>query len=126
MSEVEQIAIENFGLFNLEDFIGARPDASGIAIIKAMFEASVRGDPFDMDAFGAHYKPYGAFTNSAAPDGVDDFSSTPRETGASFARTTESQRPPSVEPSAEPSETGTGADMQHIISKLKERMPAAH
>ena len=28
-------------------------------------------------AFGAHYKPYGAFTKDAAPHGVDHFSHAP-------------------------------------------------
>jgi len=123
LSEAEQIAIENYGLFNLKDFIGARPDANGIAMIKAMFEASIRGDPYDMDSFGAHYKPYGAFNSGAAPDGVDDFTTTPRETGASFARAEPVRETARTEPGEV---TGTGADMQNIISKLKEKMPAAH
>ena len=121
LSEAERIAVDNFGLFNLKDFIGARPDANGIAMIKAMFEASVRGDPFDMDAFGAHYKPYGAFANgsAAAPDGVDDFASTSRETGTSYVREKATETPTTPA-------TALGGDLQDIIGKLKDRMPTAH
>jgi hypothetical protein len=78
LSEAEQIAIEQHGLWNLSDFKGQRPDSEGIAVIKAMFHASMANEPFDMAAFGAHYKPFGAGTDVvSAPEGVDDFSSTP-------------------------------------------------
>jgi hypothetical protein len=113
LTETERSAIDRYGLFNLKDFMGARPDANGIAMIKAMFEASVRGDPFDMDAFGAHYKPFGAFTNTngAVPDGADDLT-TPRETRETGA--TRSELPEEAAPSGEVNE---------LISKLRERMP---
>jgi len=79
LTEAEQIAIDQYGLWNLSDFKGARPDAEGIAMIKAMFHASMNGDPFDMAAFGNHYRPWGAGADATnVPDGVDDFTSTPK------------------------------------------------
>jgi hypothetical protein len=86
LSESEHIAIERFGLFNLRDFIGNQPDAESIEVIKAMFHASINGEPFDMAQWGAYYKPYGAgaLATVTTPEGVDDFTSTPVNSGAGF------------------------------------------
>ncbi|CAM6054977.1 unnamed protein product [Sphagnum tenellum] len=37
LNEIEQVAIQQYGLFNLADFRGSRPDADGVEMIKAMF-----------------------------------------------------------------------------------------
>jgi hypothetical protein len=58
LDENERIALEQFPLWNLNEFIGAEPDAQGVEIIKAMFQASLRGEPFDFDSFGSHYRAY--------------------------------------------------------------------
>jgi hypothetical protein len=73
LTEMEHIAINQFGLFDLKDFLGTRPDADGIAMIKAMFHASLRDEPFDYDSFGGQYRPYGAGggRNSEASDAID-------------------------------------------------------
>lgn len=59
LSDAEQRIIEQFGLFNLRDFFGSKPNEDAVAAIKAMFEASVAGEPYDMAAFGKYYRPYG-------------------------------------------------------------------
>lgn len=59
LSDIETAALSQFGLHNLKDFIGARPDANGIAIIKAMFHDSLEGKPFDFAAYGHVYRAYG-------------------------------------------------------------------
>jgi hypothetical protein len=58
LDENERIALEQFPLWNLNEFIGTEPDAQGVAVIKAMFEASLRGEPFDFDSFGSNYRAY--------------------------------------------------------------------
>lgn len=55
----ENSAIEEFGLYNLKDYLGKVPDEEGLEIIKAMFESSLAGDPFDTAQFGQHYRAYG-------------------------------------------------------------------
>lgn len=82
LSEAEQIALDQYGLFNLKDFIGPRPDAQGVEIIKALFRASVAGEAFDMASWGAVYRPFGA--SREAPDGADDYSSASSNTGAEY------------------------------------------
>lgn len=118
LTESEHIAIEKFQLFDLKDFKGTPPDADGVAMIKAMFHDSVDGKAFDMAAYGAHYKPYGASTTINVPEGVDDFTSTPRNTGAQYART-----PTPSEPNADEAEAS--ASQSELITKLRARTAAA-
>lgn len=125
LSEAEQIALEQHGLFNLKDFLGARPDAEGVAIIKALFRASLDGDPFDMASFGAHYKPYGAGGFASVPEGVDDLSSTQRNTGASYARS-EPRTEPRVTETVEATLTEeAGSNPKDLLAKLRERATVA-
>lgn len=118
LSEAEQIAIEKYGLFNLEDFKGAKPDADGVAMLKAMVRASLKGDPFDMASWGGHYRPFGAGATggSNVPDGVDDFSSTPKNTGAAFRSTV-------VEPEVVDSDDSSGP--VELLDRLRGRMTTA-
>ncbi len=55
----EQAAIDEHGLFNLSDFLPKKPSEVEIKVLKEMFEASVDGQPYDPDRWGAYYKPYG-------------------------------------------------------------------
>lgn len=59
LTEAEQKAIEEFGLFNLADFLPKKPNEAELQIIKEMFEASVDGKPYDNERWGQYYRPYG-------------------------------------------------------------------
>jgi hypothetical protein len=59
LSEAERGAIEQYGLFDLKSFLGRIPDQDEIDAIKTMFECSIAGEPYDMEAFGKYYRPYG-------------------------------------------------------------------
>jgi len=63
----EQAAIDEHGLFNMSDFLPKKPSEADLKVIKEMFEASVDGQPYDADKWGAYYKPYGLDTPNAAP-----------------------------------------------------------
>ena len=62
----EQAAIDEHGLFNLSDFLPKKPSEADLKVIKEMLEASVDGQPYDADKWGAYYKPYGL----NVPEGV--------------------------------------------------------
>jgi len=66
LNEAELGAIDTHGLFNLKDFLGARPDRDGVEMIKAMFEDSLAGRPFDSASYGSVYRPMGAFKQAGA------------------------------------------------------------
>jgi len=89
LTEAEQAAIEAHGLFNLADFLPKKPGEAELRIIKEMFEASVDGQPFDNERWGAYYRPWGL----EAPAGA---------TAAQPTATTET-RAPATAPVAEAS-----------------------
>lgn len=59
LSEAEQAAIKQYGLFSLKDFLPKKPGEVELKIIKEMFEASVDGEAYDMDRWGQYFKPAG-------------------------------------------------------------------
>lgn len=67
LSNDEQEAIETHGLYDLKEFLGARPDRDGIEMIKAMFEDSLAGRPFDNASYGQVYRPFGSRGAQNAP-----------------------------------------------------------
>ena len=59
LSEDEQAAIAQHGLFDLKSFLPKKPGEVELKVIKEMFEASVDGEAFDMERWGQYYKPAG-------------------------------------------------------------------
>ena len=72
LNETELGAIAQFNLYNLNDFMPKKPTAEELNIINEMFEASVAGELFDPERFGAFYKPSGMSTASPAAGHDDD------------------------------------------------------
>ena len=59
LDETELAAIDEHGLYDLKDFLPARPTAEHYKAIAEMFEASVNGELYDAARWGNYYKPYG-------------------------------------------------------------------
>jgi hypothetical protein len=55
----EQAAVDQFGLYNLSDFLPKRPGDVELKVIKEMFEASVDGQAYDPDRWSQYFKPAG-------------------------------------------------------------------
>jgi hypothetical protein len=66
LSEQEQAAIKQHGLFSLKDFLPKKPGEVELKVIKEMFEASVDGEAFDMDRWSQYFKPSGAGASSSS------------------------------------------------------------
>ena len=62
----EAEAIEKHGLYNLSDFLPKKPTDVELKVIKEMFEASVDGQAYDADRWGAYYKPRGVQIDTPA------------------------------------------------------------
>jgi len=60
LSEAENAAVAQYGLFNLSDFLPKKPGEVELKVMKEMFEASVDGEAFDMERWGQYFKPAGA------------------------------------------------------------------
>lgn len=118
LTEAEQAAIEAHGLFNLRDFLPKKPSEAELRIIKEMFEASVDGRPYDVDKWGAYYRPYGV----DAPEG-SKASTAATETKAPVATPSvpvEDEPPFSTEPVVVPKATSNDKAAD-ILAKIRAR-----
>jgi hypothetical protein len=119
LSEEENIAIQQHGLFNLSDFTGTQPDAEGVAVIKAMFDDSLAGKPFDFESYGSFYRAFKVRGERRVDaDAISHVAQTERVeravTRPAVAEEVEADEKPASVSSGKPN----SAD---ILSKLKER-----
>lgn len=77
LTKSEREAIEKWGLSDLSSFMGKKPTADDLKIIREMFEASVDGEAYDTERWGKYYRPIGmqADTTSDAPNHSESVSS---------------------------------------------------
>jgi hypothetical protein len=67
LTEAEASALEANQLFNLSDFLPKKPTDVELKVMKEMFEASVDGEPYDMERWGQYFKPAGMSQNTGDP-----------------------------------------------------------
>ena len=68
LNDVENGAVKQHGLFNLSDFLPKKPGEVELKVMKEMFEASVDGEPYDMERWGQYFKPAGMSQNTGDPN----------------------------------------------------------
>jgi len=127
LSDAEQAAIQTNGLYNLQDFLPKKPGEVELKVMKEMFEASVDGEPYDMERWGQYFKPAGMSQNTGdpnkstpksapAPAASDDFDDEP----APVAKATPVHTPaPKAEASA-----GGDSRAQDILAMIRNRQKA--
>jgi hypothetical protein len=76
ITSAEQASIDQFGLFNLSDFLPKKPSDVELKVIKEMFEASVDGQAYDPDRWSQYYKPAG-FQGGSSSAGDESAKATP-------------------------------------------------
>ena len=122
LSDEEMSAINQYGLFNLQESLPNRPGEVEQRIMFEMFEASVNGEAYDLERWGQYFRPFGV----SAPTGTSDDSVTPRQTPAS-TRThvtppTEEDEPPfETKPTEAPSGENRAED---ILAMIRSRQQA--
>jgi hypothetical protein len=72
LTEAEQAAIETHGLFDLSSFLPKKPTDVELRVMKEMFEASVDGQPFDMERWGQYFRPAGMNAPTGTPVDADE------------------------------------------------------
>jgi hypothetical protein len=119
LSDEEQAAVKQYGLFNLKDFLPKKPTDVELKVIKEMFEASVDGEAFDMERWGQYYKPSGA--GAATGDPVANKSVD--RTTAPVATATDDEPTEAVTTKTTPAETtSSGGDRaQDILAMIRNR-----
>jgi hypothetical protein len=125
----ELTAIEQHGLFNLNDFLPKRPTDVELRVVKEMFEASVDGQSYDTERWGQYFRPAGV----AAPAGSDsDAASKTVVDGHSDVHEVKSVAKPTAsafdeeepEAAAEPvtaPAAGSGKNAQDILAMIRAR-----
>jgi hypothetical protein len=67
LGDAEMAGVNNHGLFNLNDFLPKKPGEAEQKIMSEMFEASVDGEPYDMERFGQYFRPAGMAARTGDP-----------------------------------------------------------
>lgn len=120
LSDTELTSIQTHGLFNLKEFLGRVPDSDELLALKAMFEASVNGEPFDFDSFGHYYKPFGSRDdNNDTVSRVQSAAAVSTPAASAQAEVTESAAPAA---SAAPATAAGGKpNPQEILERIRMR-----
>jgi len=115
LSDEEQAAIKQYGLFNLNDYLPKKPSEVEVKVMKEMFEASVDGEAFDMDRWGQYFKPAGMSQNTGDPQ-----KSAPKAASHDEDDEPAPKAAPAPAPAAE--STGTGdSRAQDILAMIRNR-----
>ena len=114
LTQVELDAIEKYGLSNLADFLGKKPTGDELKIIREMFEASVDGEAYDQERWGAFYKPAGLKAEKDAEETAETKSESASEKETHVISHT------SQESVTAPAATGK-SDAASILAMIKER-----
>jgi hypothetical protein len=122
LNDVEQAAIKQHGLFNLNDFLPKKPSEVELKVMKEMFEASVDGEPYDMERWGQYFKPAGMSQNTGDPQKA----SAPKAAPAPAASHDEDDTPAPVAkaapaPTAAPAAEGGDSRAQDILAMIRNR-----
>jgi hypothetical protein len=127
LTETEQAAIEAHGLYNLADFLPKKPGEAELRVIKEMFEASVDGQPFDNERWGAYYRPYGLEAPAGATAAKQpEATQASQPAAAPVAETStapwEDEPQQASSPIEVPKSTGTSSDKaQDILAMIRAR-----
>ena len=125
LNDAEQAAIKQHGLFNLSDFLPKKPTDVELKVMKEMFEASVDGEPYDMERWGQYFKPAGMSQNTGDPQKT----STPRAAPAPAVSHDEddeatpvARTAPAAAPAPEAQESAGGdSRAQDILAMIRNR-----
>ena len=131
LTESEMAAIESHGLYNLADFLPKRPGEAELKIIKEMFDASVDGEEYDPERWGAYYRPWGLDAPAGGTKAASTSASTETSAPANVATpvTESSGRPAWEDDAAEAAEsikiptatTASSDKAQDILAMIRAR-----
>ena len=126
LNEKELGYIDQFGLFNLSDFIPKKPTDTEVKIIAEMFEASVDGEAYDPERFSQYFRPYGMSaddmptTSRTSPPATSVKPSTPVVDNEEDVDPPFDTDPAPVQSSEKPKAQG-GGNAQDILAMIRAR-----
>lgn len=124
LSEEHLSAIEKCGLFDLNDWMPAKPSQDHLAAMVEMFEASVNGELYDPEKWGRFYKPFGLELDTGNDNDEDDVPRAAKPVPAPAAPAP--QPAPAVEVKEEVKEEAAkpASSAQDILAKIRNRAPS--
>ncbi len=125
LTDLEQAAINQHGLFDLSSFLPKKPSDVELKVMKEMFEASVDGEAYDMERWGQYFKPAGM--GQATGDPVAK--AAPRVAQAAPAQADEDEAPweepakaaPAPQAAAPAASSESSSRAQDILAKIRAR-----
>lgn len=125
LTEAEQAAVNEHGLFTLSDFLPKKPSEQELKVMKEMFEASVDGQPYDAERWGAYYRPSGMQAPQTNPS-ANTATAAPVQASAPEPQVTapvqEAAPAPAPEPVAETaSAPAGGSKAEDILAMIRSR-----
>jgi hypothetical protein len=67
LTDAEMKAVNDFGLYNLNDFLPKKPGEVELKVMMEMFEASVDGEPYDAERWSQYFRPAGMAAATGDP-----------------------------------------------------------
>jgi hypothetical protein len=121
LSQDERNSIDEFGLFNLNDFLPKKPGEEELKAIFGMFEDSVDGQLYDPEKYGKFYKPSGLdMENVDTSSSKNDTSEPNKVVKMKTAKETVSETV--SDGNADESES-TGKSAKDILAAIRNRNP---
>lgn len=118
----EQAEVDTDGLYDLKEFLPAKPDDKHLEIIKEMFEASIDGQAYDPDKWAMYYKPPGYATSDSKPSTPAAESAPKAEPKVEATPTPAEDVPFEVdEPKAEAPKASGGSKAQDVLDMIRNR-----
>jgi hypothetical protein len=120
LSDAEMLAIQTHGLYNMNDFLPKKPDATAVQVIKEMFEASVDGEAYDADRWSNYFRPAGVAARTGDPTKAASEGATAVSQSAPVAQAAPTPAPvaqaaPAPQAEAAPAATGGASDILAMI-----------
>ena len=119
LTDLERAAIEQYGLFNLKDFLPKKPTDVELKVIKEMFEASVDGEAYDMDSWGQYFKPAGMSQATGDPKAPVVRAAVADEDDVPFDTEPVQKAAPAAKPTTSSNENSSRA--QDILAMIRNR-----
>lgn len=129
LGDAEMNAVNQHGLFDLNDFLPKKPDETAVQVIKEMFEASVDGEAYDAERWSNYFRPAGMQARTgdpnkaASPQATATSQSAPAPTPAPMP---EVESAPVAEAAPEPAPAAEapaadGGNAQDILAMIRAR-----
>jgi hypothetical protein len=126
-------AINDHGLFNLNDFLPKKPTDVELKVLTEMFEASVDGEAYDPDRWSNYFRPAGMAARTGDPNVAASANATATSQSAPVSRDEDDDIPfksneevsqaaaPAPRPTPAPAAPAAGGGAQDILAMIRAR-----